>query len=117
MRITNEKGEAEASPTSGASRNHLRVPSGYNGRACYALAVEPGRANASPIVPSLVPPSSYLAFIAPGGYFETSDPNGAVAQLGERRVRNAEVEGSIPFRSIGFFEKIAARTLLIGPCQ
>jgi hypothetical protein len=24
---------------------------------------------------------------------------GAVAQLGERRVRNAEVEGSIPFRS------------------
>ena len=31
--------------------------------------------------------------------------NGAVAQLGERRVRNAEVEGSIPFRSIGFFEQ------------
>jgi hypothetical protein len=28
-------------------------------------------------------------------------PTGAVAQLGERRVRNAEVEGSIPFRSIG----------------
>ena len=26
--------------------------------------------------------------------------NGAVAQLGERSVRNAEVEGSIPFRSI-----------------
>jgi hypothetical protein len=25
--------------------------------------------------------------------------NGAVAQLGERRVRNAEVEGSSPFRS------------------
>lgn len=25
---------------------------------------------------------------------------GAVAQLGERSVRNAEVEGSIPFRSI-----------------
>lgn len=25
---------------------------------------------------------------------------GAVAQLGERRVRNAEVEGSSPFRSI-----------------
>jgi hypothetical protein len=24
--------------------------------------------------------------------------------LGERRVRNAEVEGSIPFRSIGFLE-------------
>ncbi len=26
-------------------------------------------------------------------------PLGAVAQLGERRVRNAKVEGSIPFRS------------------
>ena len=26
--------------------------------------------------------------------------DGAVAQLGERSVRNAEVEGSIPFRSI-----------------
>jgi hypothetical protein len=25
--------------------------------------------------------------------------SGAVAQLGERRVRNAKVEGSIPFRS------------------
>ena len=28
-------------------------------------------------------------------------PAGAVAQLGERSVRNAEVEGSIPFRSTG----------------
>jgi hypothetical protein len=28
---------------------------------------------------------------------------GAVAQLGERRVRNAKVEGSIPFRSTNFF--------------
>lgn len=27
---------------------------------------------------------------------------GAVAQLGERRVRNAKVEGSIPFRSTIF---------------
>src|SRR3979490_1121101 len=27
---------------------------------------------------------------------------GAVAQLGERRVRNAKVEGSIPFRSTNF---------------
>ncbi len=27
---------------------------------------------------------------------------GAVAQLGERRVRNAKVEGSIPFRSTTF---------------
>jgi hypothetical protein len=33
-------------------------------------------------------------------YFNSNDPIGAVAQLGERRVRNAEVEGSIPFRSI-----------------
>src|SRR5690349_24881335 len=31
-----------------------------------------------------------------------SDPCGAVAQLGERRVRNAKVEGSIPFRSTNF---------------
>jgi hypothetical protein len=30
--------------------------------------------------------------------------DGAVAQLGERRVRNAEVEGSIPFRSTGFHD-------------
>ena len=28
--------------------------------------------------------------------------DGAVAQLGERRVRNAKVEGSIPFRSTIF---------------
>ena len=28
-----------------------------------------------------------------------SSTTGAVAQLGERRVRNAKVEGSIPFRS------------------
>jgi hypothetical protein len=28
--------------------------------------------------------------------------DGAVAQLGERSVRNAEVEGSIPFRSMHF---------------
>ncbi len=28
---------------------------------------------------------------------------GAVAQLGERRVRNAKVEGSIPFRSTNYF--------------
>jgi hypothetical protein len=31
---------------------------------------------------------------------------GAVAQLGERRVRNAKVEGSIPFRSTKFFPSI-----------
>ena len=30
---------------------------------------------------------------------------GAVAQLGERRVRNAKVEGSIPFRSTSFANK------------
>ena len=30
---------------------------------------------------------------------------GAVAQLGERRVRNAKVEGSIPFRSISTISK------------
>jgi hypothetical protein len=31
---------------------------------------------------------------------------GAVAQLGERRVRNAKVEGSIPFRSTNLPNKI-----------
>jgi hypothetical protein len=30
---------------------------------------------------------------------KNTPPAGAVAQLGERSVRNAEVEGSIPFRS------------------
>jgi hypothetical protein len=34
---------------------------------------------------------------------EGSGVCGAVAQLGERRVRNAKVEGSIPFRSTIFF--------------
>ncbi len=39
--------------------------------------------------------------------------NGAVAQLGERCVRNAEVEGSIPFRSTIFHRRreCAARFL------
>ena len=31
---------------------------------------------------------------------------GAVAQLGERRVRNAKVEGSIPFRSTIHFSPL-----------
>ncbi len=31
---------------------------------------------------------------------------GAVAQLGERRVRNAKVEGSIPFRSTTFLRYV-----------
>jgi hypothetical protein len=33
------------------------------------------------------------------GFSGPPEPCGAVAQLGERRVRNAKVEGSIPFRS------------------
>ena len=33
---------------------------------------------------------------------------GAVAQLGERRVRNAKVEGSIPFRSTTRIAQIQA---------
>jgi hypothetical protein len=36
--------------------------------------------------------------------------DGAVAQLGERCVRNAEVEGSNPFRSISF------RRVFLKPC-
>jgi hypothetical protein len=40
------------------------------------------------------------AFSVPRGPLGlATDPCGAVAQLGERRVRNAKVEGSIPFRS------------------
>ena len=35
----------------------------------------------------------------PGAMLESPPARGAVAQLGERRVRNAKVEGSIPFRS------------------
>jgi hypothetical protein len=34
---------------------------------------------------------------------------GAVAQLGERRVRNAKVEGSIPFRSTSFQVRFQTR--------
>ena len=33
---------------------------------------------------------------------------GAVAQLGERRVRNAKVEGSIPFRSTNTIKDLRA---------
>ena len=40
---------------------------------------------------------AFAAFGRPG-----SRSSGAVAQLGERRVRNAKVEGSIPFRSTNF---------------
>ena len=36
------------------------------------------------------------------GLAEPRETSGAVAQLGERRVRNAKVEGSIPFRSTNF---------------
>ena len=33
-------------------------------------------------------------------------PFGPIAQLGERRVRNAEVEGSIPFRSTTYYQAL-----------
>ena len=39
---------------------------------------------------------------------------GVVAQLGERRVRNAEVWGSIPHGSTGFFEALARRVASVG---
>src|SRR6267142_314749 len=44
-----------------------------------------------------------------GGGMLESPPHsrGAVAQLGERRVRNAKVEGSIPFRSTRFLHNKA----------
>ena len=43
----------------------------------------------------------------PLGY--TSAPRGDVAQLGERRVRNAKVEGSIPFVSTTSYAKALIR--------
>ena|GEM_PF-6791331 len=39
---------------------------------------------------------------------------GAVAQLGERRVRNAKVEGSIPFRSTSLRPQRSGRRWLAG---
>ena len=86
----------------GSSRKFLRR---CNGRACFFFraVVRVGRRVAEACQARAYP--SYLAFVERGRYFKSSDPNGAVAQLGERRVRNAEVEGSIPFRSIGLLEK------------
>ena len=37
--------------------------------------------------------------------------DGAVAQLGERRVRNAKVEGSIPFRSTNYIRHLHSSLL------
>jgi hypothetical protein len=39
--------------------------------------------------------------------------NGRVAQLGERRVRNAEAEGSIPFSSTKFFRSTVLNSGLV----
>ena len=88
-----------------ASMNHLWVPPGCRWPGVESRCrstVAPDEAAAAP-GPSAS--SSYLAFSASGGYFKSGEPNGAVAQLGERRVRNAEVEGSIPFRSIGVLSR------------
>ena len=43
--------------------------------------------------------ASFCLFASGGAVLESPAFRGAVAQLGERRVRNAKVEGSIPFRS------------------
>ena len=45
-----------------------------------------------------------------------ADKRGAVAQLGERCVRNAEVEGSIPFRSTNKINKLRAMRCYSHPC-
>ena len=42
-----------------------------------------------------------LAILSPPFAAKAAEQSGAVAQLGERCVRNAEVEGSTPFRSTG----------------
>ncbi len=47
--------------------------------------------------------SSGLQTITGSSKFESTIDGGVVAQLGERSVRNAEVEGSIPFNSTNRF--------------
>ena len=52
------------------------------------------------------------AFRCPGVSRISQKPCGAVAQLGERRVRNAKVEGSIPFRStISLSQAVSGSTM------
>src|ERR1700752_776699 len=51
-------------------------------------------------------PHGIIAVSGPAGFARAKIPglfSGAVTQLGERRVRNAKVEGSIPFRSTNLF--------------
>jgi hypothetical protein len=50
------------------------------------------RALTGPEAAHIIPPTRIL-----------TQSRGAVAQLGERRVRNAEVRGSIPLGSTNFF--------------
>ena len=105
VRITSERGEAKASQTSGASMNHLRVPPGceWPGIVCDRCRARSRQRVA--IAPRPVALHLTLRSANLDGTLNSSDPNGAVAQLGERRVRNAEVEGSIPFRSIGVSDR------------
>ncbi len=61
--------------------------------------------SASGVTPSCACPESLLNFPVPGSHL------GVVAQLGERYVRNVEVEGSIPFNSTTAFLPTRGRRL------
>ena len=93
--------------------NRERISSLWRGRKSFFLTIvhkmrpagKPGR---SPVRSRWVNPqkpdtSSPRPSVLKSAGFRTGKSagpeHGAVAQLGERRVRNAKVEGSIPFRS------------------
>src|SRR6185437_15056365 len=58
-------------------------------------------------LPGYARPIRYLDWTYCAWMLESRAFRGAVAQLGERRVRNAKVEGSIPFRST-IYSRLAA---------
>jgi hypothetical protein len=74
---------------------HLRWPRSHPFLRRSQLSVPADRRENAPLLTAMVTAASH---------FEGGDDreNGAVAQLGERCVRNAEVEGSTPFRSTSF---------------
>ena len=53
-------------------------------------------------------PRAGIAVASRGSVLKCAPSRGAVAQLEKRRVRNAEVEGSIPFRSTNDLNELAA---------
>src|ERR1700752_676624 len=63
-------------------------------------------------------PHGIIAVSGPAGFARAKIAglfSGAVAQLGERRVRNAKVEGSIPFRSTIYPRSGRALQVLLEP--